>query len=222
MRLAALGMGQDVGRGLHRIGAQVGQLAQLDPAPQARLLTICDRHTLVKTLVAQLLEILRSDVVVESVPAVNEVGKMERPEIEVGEQGEHPHNPGESVAHSGARQISAQRPPRSAQPARLRGHGRLAPRPQLVARLARHPAIPPDEEQAEQSQHQLPARAGVVVPVVEELLGRRHGGGRIHHLHGRRKRRGHPAIGRNLGCRVEAIANPLAEAEVARRPFRPR
>ena len=76
-----------------------------------------------------------------------------------------------------------------------------------------HPLVPPQEKQPQQGQHQLPARAGDVIPID---LGHRRGGS-VHHPHLGRERRGLLTIGRDLGNRVRGIAHALADPQIAER-----
>ena len=181
-------MGENVGRGLHHVGAQVHHLAQLDPAAQVRLFGIGGGHTFVQAFVVQLFEVFRADVIVERVPAVHEVGEVPEPKIEESQKGHHPRHPDDN----------------SAQAELEVGHAQPG-----------EATLPPQEHRAQHGEDHLPTSAGVVVPVVEVGLGSG-GGGRVHHFHLGRKWGGRLAVGGDLGDRVEAVAFALAHAQEAR------
>ncbi len=186
--LQRLGMLQQRLAGLQGVGAQVGQLAQLHPPAQVgALLGVGDGDALVQPVVGQLLEVLGADVVVGPLPVVGEVAEVEGAEVDVSRAGDHPQH--------------RQRP--IAQP--LVGVG---------APLALQLHAPGQQPQTEQRQEQLDPDRGLVVPVGPQGLGsdRRR---RLLHPHLAGDGRGQLAEGLHLGDRIEAVALPLAEAQVA-------
>ena len=143
---------------------------------------------------------------------MDEVGEVEGAEIEVGEEGQHAHHPQDRVAHLRPREELSHAESCAAVRAGV-GRRRL-----LARRLARtaHLAVPPQKDKPKAGQDKLPHDAGVVVPVVEQLLGRHRGDWRVHDFHRGRERRWHLAVGRDFRNGVEAVANALAELYVAR------
>ncbi len=182
-------MGENVVGLLHHIGAQVGYLAQLDPAAQPWLLGIGSGHALVQPLVVHLFEVLRPDVVVEGVPSMHETGEVPETEIEEGQKAQHPHCPEENPAQT---QLE-------------RGH------PQ-----AGETALPPKQDRGQDGENHFPAGAGIAVPVVEIGLGCR-GRRRVQDLELRWKGCGRLAVRRDFGNRIGAVALALAHAQETRR-----
>ena len=90
-------MGQDCLGGPESVGPEVGHLAQLDAAAEP-VLGVRDGDALVQALVPQLAGVLRSDVVVEHVPVVDEPAFVEPEEVHVGAEGGDPEQGEDPVA----------------------------------------------------------------------------------------------------------------------------
>ena len=132
---------------------------------------------------------------------MNEIGKMEEPEVEVGQKRDQSQHGQDGAAGSPPHLHETDEPVHDTG-GLLRG---------LAGCALRHPLVPPQEEQPQQGQHQLPACACNVIPID---LGH-HRSGCVHHPHPGRKGSGFLAVGGDLGNRVRAIADTLADAQVA-------
>ena len=190
--LAVFGMRQDLLRPFHHVGAQVHHLAQLDAPPQAGRLGVGDRDAFVETVVGELFEVLRSDVVVERVPLVDAVREVPHPEVEVTEERDQADERQQAVAQ----QTVVARPP-----------------------LPVQPDAPDQQRHRRQRQHHLEARALVVGEPLELVPGRLDDlrRGRVDDGHLGRERVRRRAIDLELGDRIGAVAQRLADAHEADR-----
>ena len=186
------GVGHDVLGVDHHVGAQVHDLAQLDPALQPRLLGVGHGDALVEAVVRQLFEVLRADVVVERVPHMDVVPEVEAEEVPVGAERQHADHHQQPIA-----QLALP----------------------VGAPLLGQPDPPADERHRRQRQAHLEPRAGVVLPpgeLPEPRLDddRRR---RVGDVQLGRERRRRAAVGLKLGDRVGPVADRLADLEEAHR-----
>ena len=196
-------MRQQIGRRDEHVRAQVADLAALGVRPArgerglglARLARrVGDGGAVVETVVGELAEVLRPEVIVESVPAVDERAEVEGAEVEVGE--------GREQAQAG------EEPAMAGRPAGVAGASGWVLR-----------AAPPGAEEQgepEEGERQLPPAARGVVPSPGAAL-RRPGGRGVDHLQLRLPPSGLGAEGLDFGDRGAAVAARAADAEVADR-----